>query len=153
MLVATPPAHQGLFERGDELDRRGECVHGTCKEGAGRKRRYFEYRSAAHGPLTQAGTVRGTVGERWDRPQEGPVRSPNSGVPDFAVPREPAATLSGSGRSRCKSATEQFTVPKKHGADLEHNYGHGQHTPSRVFALLTLLAVLAQKGLEFGDRL
>jgi len=36
---------------------------------------------------------------------------------------------------------------------LEHNYGHGQQTLSMVFYFLNLLAFLAHKVLEFGDRL
>ena len=48
---------------------------------------------------------------------------------------------------------EQFNVQKNHGYELEHNYGHGQQTLSMVFYLLNLLAFLAHKLLEFGDRL
>ena len=36
---------------------------------------------------------------------------------------------------------------------MEHNDGHGQQTLSMVFYLLNLVAFLAHKGVEFGDRL
>jgi hypothetical protein len=35
----------------------------------------------------------------------------------------------------------------------DHNYGHGQQTLSMVFYMLNLLAFLAHKVLEWGDRL
>jgi hypothetical protein len=63
------------------------------------------------------------------------------------------ATIIGIGRSRWKIENEQFNVHKNHGYELEHNYGHGQQTLSMVFYLLNLLAFLAHKVLEFGDRL
>jgi hypothetical protein len=36
---------------------------------------------------------------------------------------------------------------------LEHNYGHGHQNLALVFYLLNLLAFLAHKVLELGDRL
>src|SRR5215813_1150641 len=153
VLVAKPTSHAGLFEGVDELDRRGECVHGKWEEGSGSNRRYFEYRSAAHVPLTQSGNVRVNFVELWERTKDGQVRSHNSWVTDFAVTQEHEATIIGIGRSRWKIENEQFNVHKNHGYELEHNYGHGQHTLSRVFYLLNLLAFLAHKVLEFGDRL
>ena len=59
----------------------------------------------------------------------------------------------GTGRSRWKIENEQFNLQKNHGYELEHNYGHGQQTLSMVFYLLNLLAFLAHKLLELGDRL
>ena len=67
--------------------------------------------------------------------------------------REHAATIIGIGPSRWKIENEQFNVHKNHGYELEHNYGHGQQTLSMVFYLLNLLAFLAHKVLELGDRL
>ena len=72
---------------------------------------------------------------------------------DFAVAPETVAAIMGIGRSRWKIENEQFNVQKNHGYELEHNYGHGQQTLSMVFYLLNLLAFLAHKLLEFGDRL
>jgi hypothetical protein len=152
VLVAKPTSHAGLFEWVEELERRGQCVHGKWEKGPPGKRRYFEYRIAAHVPLTQAGRVRGNFVEVWERTQEGMVLYHNSWVTDFAVTRENVVTLIGIGRSRWKLENEQFNVQKNHGYELEHNYGHGQHTLSMVFYLLNLLAFLAHKVLEFGDR-
>lgn len=153
VLVAKPTSHTGLFAGVDELERRGECVHAKWEEGAGSNRRSFEYRSAAHVPLTQSGQVRVNFVELWERTKDGQVCYHNSWVTDFAVTREQEGTIIGIGRSRWKIENEQFNVHKNHGYELEHNYGHGQHTLSMVFYLLNLLAFLAHKVLEFGDRL
>jgi hypothetical protein len=153
VLVAKPTSHAGLFERVEELERQGEGVRGTWEEGAGSRRRSFEYRSAAQVPLTHAGSVRVNFVELWERDPAGQVLYHNSWVTDFAVTPETVATIGGLGRARWKIENEQFNVHKNHGYELEHNYGHGRQTLSLVFYLLNLLAFVAHKVLEFGDRL
>ncbi|MCW5971035.1 MAG: hypothetical protein KIT57_21230 [Blastocatellales bacterium] len=91
--------------------------------------------------------------EVWERNKKGKVVYHNSWVTDFEVTAENAAQIIGIGRSRWKIENEQFNVHKNHGYELEHNYGHGRQTLSMVFYLLNLLAFLAHKVLEFGDRL
>jgi hypothetical protein len=153
VLAAKPASHAGLFEWVEELERRGKCVHGKWEKGPPGKRRSFEYRIAARVPLTQAGRVRVNFVEVWERTQAGAALYHNSWVTDFAVTRGNVMLLAGIGRSRWKIENEQFNVQKNHGYELEHNDGHGQHTLSMVFYLLNLLAFLAHKVVEFGDRL
>jgi hypothetical protein len=153
VLVAKPTSHAELFEWVEDLDRLGECLKGKWEEGPACKRRYFEYRIAQQVPLTQAGAVLVNFVEVWERNKEGRCVYHNSWVSDFAVRHENVTTLMGIGRSRWKIENEQFNVHKNHGYELEHNYGHGQQTLSMVFYMLNLLAFLAHKLLEFGDRL
>jgi len=153
VLVAKPTSHKELFEWVEDLDRLGECVRGKWEEGPACKRRSFEYRIARQAPLTQSGEVVVNFVEVWERNKEGKVIYHNSWVTDFEVTAENAAQIIGIGRSRWKIENEQFNVHKNHGYELEHNYGHGQQTLSMVFYLLNLLAFLAHKVLEFGDRL
>lgn len=153
VLVAKPTSHEALFAGVEERERQGECRRGTWAEGAGSRRRAFEYRSAAQVPLTQGGSVRVNVVELWERDPAGQVLYHNSWVTDFAVTPETVATISGLGRARWKIENEQFNVQKNHGYELEHNYGHGRQTLSLVFYLLNLLAFLGHKVVEFGDRL
>src|SRR5713101_131582 len=153
VLVAKPTSHVGLFERVDALERRCEGVRGKWEEGASGTRRFFEYRIVPQVPLTQSGSVMVNFVELWERTTAGKVLYHNSWVTDFTVTPETVATISGMGRARWKIENEQFNVQKNHGYELEHNYGHGQQTLSMVFYLLNLLAFLAHKVLEFGDRL
>jgi len=153
VLVAKPTSHEALFERVEELERQGGCVRSTWEEGTGSRRRSFEYRSAAQVPLTQAGSVRVNFVELWERNPASSAPYHNSWVTDFAVTPENVATIINIGRSRWKIENAQFNVQKNHGYELEHNYGHGQQTLSMVFYLLNLLAFLAHKVVEFGDRL
>lgn len=153
VLVAKPTSHVALFAQLEEREQRGECGHGTWEEGGGRHRRSFEYRSAADVPLTQSGAVRVNFLEVWERRADGTVGYHNSWVTDFVVTPATVAAIVGIGRSRWKIENEQFKVHKNHGYEVEHNYGHGQQTLSMVFYLLNLLAFVAHKLLEFGDRL
>jgi hypothetical protein len=153
VLVAKPTSHVALFEQLAEREERGECVRGAWTEGTGRQRCSFEYRSAADVPLTRTGTVRVNFLEVWERRADGTVGYHNSWVTDFVVTPATVGSIVGIGRSRWKIENEQFNVQKNHGYEVEHNYGHGQQTLSMVFYLLNLLAFLAHKLLEFGDRL
>ena len=153
VLVAKPSSHQELFAWGEALDRLGECVTGAWEEGPASKRRYFKYRLAAQVPLTQTGKVLVSFVEVWEHNKAGKVVYHNSWVTDFEVTHENAATIIGIGRARWKIENEQFNVLKNHGYELEHNYGHGQQNLALVFYRLNLLAFLAHKVLELGDRL
>jgi hypothetical protein len=153
VLVAKPTSHVALFAELAERERRGECSQGTWTEGSGRHRRTFDYRTATDVPLTQSGAVRVNFLEVWERRPDGTVGYHNSWVTDLVVTPATVAAIVGIGRSRWKIENEQFNVQKNHGYELEHNYGHGQQTLSMVFYLLNLLAFLAHKLLEFGDRL
>jgi hypothetical protein len=153
VLVAKPTSHMALFAQLAEREQRAACVRGTWAEGTGRHRRSFEYRSAADVSLTQSGAVRVNFLEVWERHPDGTVGYHNSWVTDFVVTPETVAAIVGIGRSRWKIENEQFNVHKNHGYEVEHNYGHGRQTLSMVFYLLNLLAFLAHKLLEFGDRL
>lgn len=153
VLVAKPTSHAELFDWVEDLDRLGECVKGKWEEGPACKRRSFEYRIATQVPLTQDGQVMVNFVEVWERNHKGKVVYHNSWVTDFEVTAKQAAQVIGMGRSRWKIENEQFNVHKNHGYELEHNYGHGQQRLSMVFYLLNLLAFVAHKVLEFGDRL
>jgi hypothetical protein len=153
VLVAKPTSHPALFAQVADREQRGACAHGTWTEGTGSRRRTFTYRTAADLSLAQSGTVRVNFLEVWEQRPDGTVSYHNSWVTDFVVTPETVAAIVGIGRSRWKIENEQFNVQKNHGYELEHNYGHGQQTLSMVFYLLNLLAFLAHKLLEFGDRL
>ncbi len=153
VLVAKPTSHVALFEQLEERAQRGECVRGTWEKGTARHCRSFEYRSVADVPLTRSGAVRVNFLEVWEQRPEGSVGYHNSWVTDLAITPETVAAIVGIGRSRWKIENEQFNVHKNHGYEVEHHYGHGQQTLSMVFYLLNLLAFLAHKLLEFGDRL
>lgn len=153
VLTSKPGSHEELFDWVEDLDRIGECIKGKWEEGPACKRRYFEYRIASQVPIKQDGEVTVNFIEVWEKNKEGRCVYHNSWVTDFEVTGENAAQIIGIGRSRWKIENEQFNVHKNHGYELEHNYGHGQQTLSMVFYLLNLLAFLAHKVLEFGDRL
>lgn len=153
VLVAKPESHQELFEWVEDLDRQGECVKGKWEEGAGNKRRSFEYRIAEIVPLKSGGKVGVNFVEVWERDRNGKLLYHNSWVTDLDVDSENVSVIVRIGRSRWKIENEQFNIHKNHGYDLEHNYGHGKKNLSMIFYLLNLLAFVTHLILEFGDRL
>jgi hypothetical protein len=151
--VAKPTSHVALFEQIEEREQQGDCLRGVWEDGGARPHRSFAYRSAADVPLTRVGPVRVNFVEVWERRTDGTVSYHNSWVTDLAVTPETVVPIVGIGRTRWKIENEQFNVHKNHGYEVEHNYGHGQQALSMVFYLLNLLAFVAHKLLEFGDRL
>jgi hypothetical protein len=153
VLVAKPTAQGALFAQLEEREQGGACGRGTWTEESGRHRRTVAYRSADAVPLTQAGGERVNFLEVWERRADGTGGYQTSWGTDLVVTAATGAAIGGIGRSRGKIENEQFNVHKNHGYEVEHHYGHGQQTLALVFSLLNLLAFVAPKLLEFGDRL
>ena len=63
-------------------------------------------------------------------------------VTDFRIARDNAQLLVRGGRCRWRIENETFNTLKNQGYHYEHNYGHGQHNLSVVFAMLMMLAFL-----------
>jgi hypothetical protein len=76
-----------------------------------------------------------------------------SWVTDFAVTAANVMTLMRGGRARWKVENETFNTLKNQGYHFEHNFGHGQHNLSVVFAVLMMLAFLVDQIQQLGDAL
>jgi hypothetical protein len=74
-----------------------------------------------------------------------------SWVTDFTVTRLNVMTIMRGGRARWKVENETFNTLKNQGYHFEHNYGHGQHNLSVVFAVLMMLAFLVDQVQQLGD--
>ena len=68
-----------------------------------------------------------------------------SWVTDLLVTRDNARLLVRGGRSRWKIENETFNTLKNQGYHGEHNFGHGEHHLSVVFAFLMMLAFLVDQ--------
>jgi hypothetical protein len=153
VLVAKPDSHKELFEWVEMLERAGGSEHGSWHEGPACQRRFFAYRIVRQVPLSAERTTWVTFVEVWETNKQGKVVYHNSWITDLDVDDDNVAVIVAIGRSKWKIENEQFNVHKNHGYELEHNYGHGQHTLSMVFYLLNLLAFVAHTILDLGDRL
>lgn len=153
VLVAKPDSHQHLFEWVEMVEQAGGGEHGQWPEGPACPRRYFQYRIVRQVPLSAALCTWVTFVEVWETDQTGKVVYHNSWVTDLDVDRDNVAVIMQIGRCKWKIENEQFNVPKNHGYELEHNYGHGRQTLSMVFYLLNRLAFVAHTILDLGDRL
>jgi hypothetical protein len=68
-----------------------------------------------------------------------------SWVTDFTVTRANARQLVRAGRARWKVENETFNTLKNQGYQYEHNFGHGDKNLCNVFAMLMMLAFLADQ--------
>jgi hypothetical protein len=68
-----------------------------------------------------------------------------SWVTDLKITRANARTLVYAGRARWKIENETFNTLKNQGYQFEHNFGHGHHHLSVVFAQLMMLAFLVDQ--------
>ena len=153
VFVCQPLSPLELYAWVEDLERLGGCEKGQWHEGPACRRRFFPYRIARSVPLTAARRVGGTVVEVWEHNRGGQQLYHNAWFTDLEVTADKVAAIVRIGRSRWKIENEQCNGQKNHGYKLEHNYGHGQQTLSRVFYLLNLLACIAPMLLERGDRL
>ena len=76
-----------------------------------------------------------------------------SWVTDFTIHRRNAYTLMRGGRARWKIENETFNTLKNQGYHFEHNFGHGQHHLSVVFAMLMLLAFAIDQAQQLACQL
>jgi hypothetical protein len=153
IVVCQPTSHLELYAWVEDMERLGGCDKGQWHEGPACRRRFYTYRIARSVPLTAARRLWGTLVEVWEHDRMGKQLYHNAWFTDLEVRADNVAAIVRIGRSRWKIENEQFNVQKNHGYELEHNYGHGQHTLSMVFYLLNLLAFMAHMILERGDRL
>lgn len=66
-------------------------------------------------------------------------------VTDLKITRHNAWDLARGGRARWKIENETFNTLKNQGYQFEHNFGHGEMNLSVVFAMLMMLAFLADQ--------
>lgn len=76
-----------------------------------------------------------------------------SWVTDLPITVQNAYTLMCGGRARWKTENETFNTLKNQGYHFEHNFGHGQHYLSVIFAHLMMLAFLVDQLQEAACQL
>lgn len=153
VLVAKDDSHKEMKEWVEEIDRLGGAERGDWVEGPACKRRYFEYRIVREVPLNGERRHDVTYLEVREKKKTGELVYHNAWVTDVEVTAENVAEIVGIGRARWKIENEHFNVQKNQGYELEHNYGHGKQHLAHNFYLLNLLAFMAHKMIERGDRL
>ena len=73
-----------------------------------------------------------------------------SWVTDLRVSKRNVYLLMRGGRARWKIDNETCNTLKNQGENFEHNYGHGEHNLSVVFAMLMMLAFLVDQTQQLG---
>lgn len=81
--------------------------------------------------------------EYWELSDDGERHF--SWVTDITIKQKNAYPLMRGGRARWKTENEAFNTLKNQGYHFEHNFGHGQHFLSVIFANLMMLAFLVDQ--------
>jgi hypothetical protein len=71
-------------------------------------------------------------------------------ITDFMISLDNAFDLMSGGRARWKIENETFNTLKNQGYHFEHNFGHGQHHLSVVFAQLMMLAFAVDQAQQLA---
>ena len=67
----------------------------------------------------------------------------NAFITDHKIHKNNVGSIVEDGRARWKTENENNNTLKKHGYNLAHNYGHGEHNLSNMLATLNLIAFLS----------
>lgn len=92
--------------------------------------------------------VRGNYLEYWEI--QGDRQQHFTWITDFTIAQDNAYDLMRGGRARWKIENETFNTLKNQGYHFEHNFGHGQHYLSVIFALLMMLAFAVDQAQQLA---
>jgi hypothetical protein len=151
--VCKPPSPLELYAWVEALERFGGGEQGQGHAGPACRRRFLTDRSARSVPLTAARCGGGTCVEGWEHDRWGQPLDHNAWCTAVEVTADHVAALARRGRSRWKIEHAPCHGQKNHGYELEPHSGHGPRPLARVLYLLQLLACIAHRIVERGDRL
>ncbi len=149
ILGAKPGDHEWLFRQVDLAVKAGTTVE-FCIENDDVTHRFRCLNEVALNESNQEMIV--NFLEYWEIQANGTSQH-FSWVTDIPITRENACMLMRGGRARWKIENETFNTLKNQGYHFEHNFGHGQHNLSVVFALLMMLAFLVDQLLQLACQL
>lgn len=143
ILGAKPGDHRFLF---DQVMRAHDEDRATILEGCDSKGRRFEINFINDLPLNATHPeLRVNYLQFLEFDKTGRSRVEFTWVTDFEVTRENALLLCRGGRARWHIENETFNTLKNQGYHFEHNYGHGYQNLAVNFAMLMMLAFLADQ--------
>ena len=135
ILGVKPGDHAHLFDYVAQAHARGDTTEFE-RQVAGVTQR-FRYLNDA--PLNASNPdVRVNFLEYWEI--QGDQVQHFTWITDFVISQDNAPTLMRGGRARWKIENETYNTLKNQGYHFEHNFGHGHHYLSVIFALLMMLA-------------
>lgn len=148
ILGVKPGDHKFLFNWVADAQKTGETTEFEFR----RKGVTHRFRFLNDVPLNESNQdVRVNFLEYWEI--DGTKERHFSWVTDFVITRFNAFELMRGGRARWKIENETFNTLKNQGYHFEHNFGHGKHNLSVVFALLMMLAFAIDQAQQFACQL
>jgi hypothetical protein len=149
ILGVKPGDHAYLFEFVRQKDEAGQTTRFEIeKEGV---RHRFCFMNDA--PLNESNAdIRINFLEYWQI-EPGKKTQHFSWITDFTISEKNAYELMRGGRARWRIENETFNTLKNQGYHFEHNFGHGYHDLSTVFALLMMLAFAVDQTQQLACQL
>lgn len=142
ILGVKPGDHAFLFERVEELRRRGRSPKMTRTEGNNTAEVSWVYSV----PLNESNQdLRVDFLEYNEFDADGKRVKHFTWITDLPITLRNAWLFARGGRARWRIENETFNTLKNQGYHFEHNFGHGQRNLSVVFAMLMMLAFLVDQ--------
>ncbi len=142
ILGVKPGDHAFLFAQVEATRRKGGSPKLTRKEGGVTR----EVSWVWDVPLNESNQdLRVNFLEYHEYDAEGKCVKSSTWITDLHVTHRNAWRLAKGGRARWHIENETFNTLKNQGYHYEHNYGHGEHNLSVVFAMLMMLAFLVDQ--------
>jgi hypothetical protein len=145
ILGVKPGDHAHLFDYVAQAQARGETTEWEQTAGSVTQR----FRFLQDVPLNASHPdVRVNLLEYWE--VQGDRVTHFSWITDLPITQANAPTLMRGGRARWKIENETFNTLKNQGYHFEHNFGHGHHSLSVIFALLMMLAFAVDQAQQLA---
>src|SRR3990167_3304902 len=144
IFTCKPDSHKTLYECIEGLRKTEMLDTFEMSRWTGRRREFDRYVYTNKVPL-RAGEDALQVNwcELTTTDSKGNVLYRNSFITDHAINDNNVAKILEDGRTRWKTENENNNTLKRHGYNLDHNFGHGQINLSNILATLNLLAFLS----------
>jgi hypothetical protein len=149
IFTCKPDSHKTLYEFVEGL-KRTQMIEGMqVKRWTGKRHEIDQYWYVNEVPLRDG---KDALLVNWfeiiTTDLQGKILYRNAFVTDHEVNESTVASLVENGRTRWKTENENNNTLKRHGYNLEHNFGHGRKNLCNVFATLNLIAFLLHTVLE-----
>jgi len=143
IFTCKPDSHKTLYGYVEGLRNTTMLDVVEVTRWTGRRREFDKYTYTTQVPLRDSeDALQVNWCELVTTDSKGKVLYRNAFITDHTITDTNVAKIIEDGRARWKTENENNNTLKRHGYNLDHNFGHGENNLSNVFATLNLLAFL-----------
>ena len=153
IFICRESSHKSLYEWLEFLEKSGEVEEKQEVEYEKGQKRLYHYRYVNNIPDREA---KPSLMVNWCEmivtdSSGGKILYQNRFITNHEINQFNVSKIAKGGRTRWKVENEGFNILKKHGYNLEHNFGHGQQNLCEILLSLNLLSFLFHNLLDLLD--